>query len=167
MSADLNAASGGGMTTLDTALTFPIRLWSRGRAGGGAVLAARVARVAHSRGCAEVLSFDMGGTTAKVCLIEDGEPRTSRAFEVGRAERFIKGSGLPATRACRTLSSAVSVRAVSRADTPRFGCPGPAHAVPSRSLSPSAVARERTEKRAERWPACPMSPPTSFGSRAP
>ena len=37
----------------------------------------------------------MGGTTAKVCLVEDGEPRTSRAFEVGRAERFIKGSGLP------------------------------------------------------------------------
>ena len=43
-------------------------------------------------------SFDMGGTTAKVCLIEDGEPRTSRAFEVGRTERFIEGSGLPVTR---------------------------------------------------------------------
>ena len=83
--------SGGGMTTLDTALAFPIRLVESGPSGG-AVLAARVAR---SRGCAEVLSFDMGGTTAKVCLIEDGEPRTSRAFEVGRAERFIKGSGLP------------------------------------------------------------------------
>ena len=83
--------SGGGMTTLDTALAFPIRLVESGP-GGGAVLAARVAR---SRGCAEVLSFDMGGTTAKVCLIEDGEPRTSRAFEIGRAERFIKGSGLP------------------------------------------------------------------------
>ena len=83
--------SGGGMTTLDTARAFPIRLVESGPSGG-AVLAARVAR---SRGCAEVLSFDMGGTTAKVCLIEDGEPRTSRAFEVGRAERFIKGSGLP------------------------------------------------------------------------
>ena len=83
--------SGGGMTTLDTALAFPIRLVESGPSGG-AVLAARVAR---SRDCAEVLSFDMGGTTAKVCLIEDGEPRTSRAFEVGRAERFIKGSGLP------------------------------------------------------------------------
>ena len=83
--------SGGGMTTLDTARAFPIRLVESGPSGG-AVLAARVAR---SRGCAEVLSFDMGGTTAKVCLIEEGEPRTSRAFEVGRAERFIKGSGLP------------------------------------------------------------------------
>ena len=83
--------SGGGMTTLDTAMAFPVRLVESGPSGG-AILAARVAR---SRGCAQVLSFDMGGTTAKVCLIEEGEPRTSRAFEVGRAERFIKGSGLP------------------------------------------------------------------------
>ena len=72
-------------------MAFPIRLVESGPSGG-AILAARVAR---SRGCAQVLSFDMGGTTAKVCLIEEGEPRTSRAFEVGRAERFIKGSGLP------------------------------------------------------------------------
>ena len=83
--------SGGGMATLDTALAFPVRLVESGPSGG-AILAAGVAR---SRECAQVLSFDMGGTTAKVCLIEDGEPRTSRAFEVGRAERFIKGSGLP------------------------------------------------------------------------
>ena len=83
--------SGGGMTTLDTALSFPVRLIESGPSGG-AILAAGVAR---SRECPHVLSFDMGGTTAKVCLIEDGEPRTSRAFEVGRAERFIKGSGLP------------------------------------------------------------------------
>ena len=46
----------------------------------------------------------MGGTTTKVCLIEEGEPRTSQAFEVGRAERFIKGSGLPGKRARRPLS---------------------------------------------------------------
>ena len=83
--------SGGGMTTLASALAFPVRLVESGPSGG-AILAAGVAR---SRECAHALSFDMGGTTAKVCLIEDGEPRTSRAFEVGRAERFIKGSGLP------------------------------------------------------------------------
>ena len=83
--------SGGGMTTLETALSFPVRLVESGPSGG-AILASGVAR---SRGHPQVLSFDMGGTTAKVCLIEDGEPRTSRAFEVGRAERFIKGSGLP------------------------------------------------------------------------
>ena len=83
--------SGGGMTTLATALAFPIRLVESGPSGG-AILAAGVAR---SRRCAHALSFDMGGTTAKVCLIEHGEPRTSRAFEIARAERFIKGSGLP------------------------------------------------------------------------
>ena len=83
--------SGGGMTTLDTALAFPIRLVESGPSGG-AILAAGVAR---SRELAQVLSFDMGGTTAKVCLVEHGEPRTSRSFEIGRAERFIKGSGLP------------------------------------------------------------------------
>ena len=83
--------SGGGMTTLAAALEFPVRLVESGPSGG-AILAAGVAR---SRGCAHALSFDMGGTTAKVCLIEHGEPRTSRAFEIARAERFIKGSGLP------------------------------------------------------------------------
>ena len=83
--------SGGGMATLDTALSFPVWLVESGPSGG-AILAANVAR---ARECAHVLSFDMGGTTAKVCLIENGEPRTSRAFEIGRVERFIKGSGLP------------------------------------------------------------------------
>ena len=83
--------SGGGMTTLATALAFPIRLVESGPSGG-ALLAAGVAR---SRACAHALSFDMGGTTAKVCLIEDGRPRSSHAFEIARAERFIKGSGLP------------------------------------------------------------------------
>ncbi len=83
--------SGGGMTTLETAMKLPIRLVESGPSGG-ALLAANVAL---SCDVEQALSFDMGGTTAKVCLIESGEPRTSRAFEVGRAERFIKGSGLP------------------------------------------------------------------------
>ena len=83
--------SGGGMTTLATALAFPIRLVESGPSGG-ALLAARVAR---SRTCAHALSFDMGGTTAKVRLIEDGRPRTSRAFEIARAAR--RRSGPPST----------------------------------------------------------------------
>lgn len=83
--------SGGGMTTLETALRFPIRLVESGPSGG-AILAAGIAR---QREIPNVLSFDMGGTTAKVCLIEEQTPRSSRAFEIGRAERFIKGSGLP------------------------------------------------------------------------
>ncbi|MEM7505611.1 MAG: hydantoinase B/oxoprolinase family protein [Pseudomonadota bacterium] len=83
--------SGGGMTTVETARAFPIRLVESGPSGG-AILAAQVA---GTRALDNVLSFDMGGTTAKVCLVEDGQPRSSRAFEIGRAERFMKGSGLP------------------------------------------------------------------------
>ena len=83
--------SGGGMTTLDTATRFPIRLVESGPSGG-AMLAARIAGECGVDGA---LSFDMGGTTAKLCLIDDGQPQRSRQFEVGRAERFVKGSGLP------------------------------------------------------------------------
>jgi N-methylhydantoinase A len=83
--------SGGGLTSLDTARKFPIRLVESGPAGG-AILAAALARRC---GLDKVLSFDMGGTTAKICLIDDGEPQHSRTFEVARQYRFMKGSGLP------------------------------------------------------------------------
>ena len=83
--------SGGGLTTLDTAVRFPIRLVESGPAGG-AILATEVAALC---GASKALSFDMGGTTAKICLIEDYQPETGRSFEVARAARFKKGSGLP------------------------------------------------------------------------
>ncbi|MBI0537285.1 hydantoinase/oxoprolinase family protein [Roseomonas sp. KE2513] len=83
--------SGGGLTTLETAARFPIRLVESGPAGG-AIFSAHVAR---QKGWDRVLSFDMGGTTAKVCLIDDFAPQTSRSFEVARIGRFKKGSGLP------------------------------------------------------------------------
>ncbi|WP_368040654.1 hydantoinase/oxoprolinase family protein [Roseicella sp. DB1501] len=83
--------SGGGLTTLDTAAHFPIRLVESGPAGG-AIFSAHVAR---ERGLDRVLSFDMGGTTAKVCLIDGFQPQASRTFEVARVGRFKKGSGLP------------------------------------------------------------------------
>jgi len=87
----LMMTSGGGLTTLTTAAEFPIRLVESGPAGG-AILAARVAA---EGGHDQVLSFDMGGTTAKICLIDDATPLLSRAFEVDRVYRFKKGSGLP------------------------------------------------------------------------
>ncbi|WP_299507464.1 hydantoinase/oxoprolinase family protein [uncultured Roseobacter sp.] len=87
----LMMTAGGGMTTLHTAGQFPIRLVESGPAGG-AILAARIAR---ENDLGAVLSFDMGGTTAKLCLIDDATPQTSRQFEIGRAVRFIKGSGMP------------------------------------------------------------------------
>jgi N-methylhydantoinase A len=83
--------SGGGLTTIETACRFPIRLVESGPAGG-AIFAAHIAR---ESGLPSVLSFDMGGTTAKVCLIDDFKPQTSRTFEVARIGRFRKGSGLP------------------------------------------------------------------------
>jgi N-methylhydantoinase A len=83
--------SGGGLTTVETACRFPIRLVESGPAGG-AIFAATVARECA---IADVLSYDMGGTTAKVCLIDGFRPQTSRSFEVARVGRFKKGSGLP------------------------------------------------------------------------
>jgi N-methylhydantoinase A len=83
--------SGGGLAALATARKFPIRLVESGPAGG-AILAAALARQC---GLDKVLSFDMGGTTAKICLIDNGEPQHSRTFEVARQYRFLKGSGLP------------------------------------------------------------------------
>ena len=83
--------SGGGLTTLETAARFPIRLVESGPAGG-AILASTIAREC---GLEEVLSFDMGGTTAKICLLSDGEPERARKFEIARAYRDMKGSGLP------------------------------------------------------------------------
>ncbi len=83
--------SGGGIISLENASKFPVRLVESGPAGG-AVFAAHVAA---RRGIAKALSFDMGGTTAKICLIKDQTPRTSRVFEVARTYRFKKGSGMP------------------------------------------------------------------------
>ncbi len=83
--------SGGGLTTIDVAARLPIRLVESGPAGG-AILAAHIAGLT---GEDKLLSFDMGGTTAKICLIEGGQPQMSRSFEVDRAARFLKGSGLP------------------------------------------------------------------------
>lgn len=83
--------SGGGLTTLEIASRFPIRLVESGPAGG-AILAAEIARECD---CENALSFDMGGTTAKLALIDGFEPQTTRTFEVARAYRNLKGSGLP------------------------------------------------------------------------
>src|SRR6516162_3525980 len=83
--------SSGGITTVETACAFPIRLVESGPAGG-AIFAQNVAR---RHGVAGAVSFDMGGTTAKICLIDDFKPQISRMFEVSRSSRFQKGSGIP------------------------------------------------------------------------
>jgi N-methylhydantoinase A len=84
--------SSGGITTVATARRFPIRLVESGPAGG--VILAQV--IAAEAGISRALSFDMGGTTAKITLIDDLRPQQARHFEIARAARFVKGSGIPA-----------------------------------------------------------------------
>jgi N-methylhydantoinase A len=83
--------SNGGTASVETAREFPVRLLESGPAAG----ALAAAFYGRETGYSEVLSFDMGGTTAKASLIEGGEPLTSSEFEVARVYRFKKGSGLP------------------------------------------------------------------------
>ena len=82
--------SGGGLISVETAINQPVRLLESGPAGG-AIYAANFAR---AQGIDQALSFDMGGTTAKICLIEGGRPKTANTFEVARTYRFKKGSGM-------------------------------------------------------------------------
>ena len=83
--------SSGGIATRDTASRFPVRLLESGPAAG----ALAAAQAGLLSGHQDLLSFDMGGTTAKLCVIEDGQPAKTHEFEVDRVYRFRKGSGLP------------------------------------------------------------------------
>jgi N-methylhydantoinase A len=83
--------SGGGLISVESAIEFPVRLLESGPAGGAIYAADFAARF----GLDKVLSYDMGGTTAKICLIENQLPKTARSFEVARTYRFKKGSGMP------------------------------------------------------------------------
>ena len=83
--------SGGGIISIQSAADFPVRLVESGPAGGAVFAANTAARY----GLGKVLSFDMGGTTAKICLIKNQTPKTSRVFEVARTYRFKKGSCMP------------------------------------------------------------------------
>ena len=80
--------SNGGVATVDTAARFPIRMLESGPAGGALAAAA-------FGGARDLLAFDMGGTTAKLCVIDDGEPLITHEFEVDRVYRLRPGSGLP------------------------------------------------------------------------
>ena len=84
--------SGGGITTAAEAERFPVRIVESGPAAG-AVVAGAYGQVLGIRDI--VLSFDMGGTTAKICVIRDGRPLVTSDFEVAAVWRFKKGSGLP------------------------------------------------------------------------
>ena len=83
--------SSGGIVTVDTAVRFPVRLLESGPAGGALAAASYGAACGYS----DLLSFDMGGTTAKFCIIDRGQPLIAHEFEVDRRYRLKKGSGLP------------------------------------------------------------------------
>ncbi len=83
--------SGGGLISVESAAAFPVRLVESGPAGGAIFAADLAARYGRDR----VLSFDMGGTTAKISMIEGFTPQTAKTFEVDRTARFKKGSGMP------------------------------------------------------------------------
>ena len=83
--------SGGGIATLRTARAFPIQLIESGPAAG-AIAASYYSALT---GVPDLISFDMGGTTAKMCVLQNGRPERAHEFETGRVRRFRKGSGLP------------------------------------------------------------------------
>ena len=87
----LMMTSAGSLVTIATARACPVRLIESGPAGGAVLSSVLARRLQEDR----VVSFDMGGTTAKICLIDKGEPLLSRRMEVDRAYRFMKGSGIP------------------------------------------------------------------------
>jgi N-methylhydantoinase A len=85
--------SSGGTGTLETAKQFPIGLLESGPVGG----AVAASFYGNAHGLGDLVVFDMGGTTAKISVLEDGEPSIVHEFEVARCHRFKKGSGLPVT----------------------------------------------------------------------
>lgn len=83
--------SSGGLAALDVARRFPVRLLESGPAGG-AIVGAYLGQQLDIR---DLIAFDMGGTTAKICMIQAGRPALAAGMEAGRVHRFKKGSGLP------------------------------------------------------------------------
>jgi N-methylhydantoinase A len=85
--------SNGGVVGARVAGTYPVRMIESGPAAG----ALAAGRIAKRHGIENLISFDMGGTTAKACLIQRGEPLVTGEFEVDRRYRFKPGSGMPVT----------------------------------------------------------------------
>lgn len=83
--------SAGGITTVRAAREFPVRIIESGPAAG-AIAASFYGGITHTD---HLIAFDMGGTTAKMCLVENGRPEHAHEFEAGRVRRFRKGSGIP------------------------------------------------------------------------
>jgi N-methylhydantoinase A len=88
--------SSGGIIGAEVAARNPVRMIESGPAAG----ALAAAHFAKALGLDRLMAFDMGGTTAKACLIEQHEPLVTGSFEVDRIYRFMEGSGMPLTIPC-------------------------------------------------------------------
>ena len=115
--------SGGGLAAIETAIKFPIKLVESGPVGG--VIFAK--NIAEELGLSKILVFDMGGTTAKVCLMDDGKAMVSRSFEIDRRYFFQKGSGTPPAHPGNRYGRNWSGRRIDR----RTGCARPCRRWPA------------------------------------
>ena len=149
--------SGGGLATMDTACRFPIRMVESGPAGG-AIFAAEVARQCE---LPRVVSFDMGGTTAKICLVDDYRPQTARSCEVARVGRFKKGSGLPSafpsSRWWRSARAAAAWRTSTAWAASLSGPKAPAP-IPARRAMAAAASMPRSPMPIWCWDATTRRP---------
>jgi N-methylhydantoinase A len=113
--------SSGGITSVETAVEFPVRIIESGPTA--AVIAAQ--HYSRMFNLPDLFCFDMGGTTAKSCLLQDGAANVVPTFEVGRVQRFMKGSGLtiqvPVVDLMEIGAGGGSIARVSRLGTLQVG----------------------------------------------
>ena len=113
--------SSGGVTSVETAAQFPVRIIESGPTA--AVIAGQY--YGKHFNISEMFCFDMGGTTAKSCLIQKGVAGVVPTFEVGRVQRFMKGSGLtiqvPVVDLMEIGAGGGSIAKVSRMGTLQVG----------------------------------------------
>ena len=113
--------SSGGVTSVETAAEFPVRIIESGPTA--AVIAGQYYGKLFN--ISEMFCFDMGGTTAKSCLIQKGVAGVVPTFEVGRVQRFMKGSGLtiqvPVVDLMEIGAGGGSIAKVSRMGTLQVG----------------------------------------------
>ena len=114
--------SNGGVCEVDAAVQYPVRVIESGPAAGALAAAHYGALLGHR----DLLSFDMGGTTAKACIIDDGEPAIASEFEVDRQYQFKKGSGLPVkVPVIEMIEIGTGGGSIARVDAMRRLCVGP------------------------------------------
>src|SRR5258707_9393822 len=127
--------SSGGVVGAETAGRNPVRMIESGPAAG----ALAACHYAEMLGIGRLMSFDMGGTTAKACLIENRSPLVTGLFEVDRRYRFKEGSGLPVTIPSIDISRSVPAAAAS--PTPmRWGCSRSGRRAPAPPPAPPVTA---------------------------